>query len=332
MLESIQPLSPIPPLEEIAKRLNGPISDTPPDIIPGLLPKHGQLVIAGETNIGKSLIALEICSSLMTGTPLWGGLTPVSPAKKVLYILGEHYAEIIQRLLRVTKLPMPDNGFILGPEQLGYDKWLVQNGKPNIQGISKFQKWAEGIDLLVWDPLASFLIGSGETENDNITMRLVLDTMSLISQKAGSSCLVLAHQGKPSIDKMGNEHTRTKYAIRGASAIEDAATNIFYLGRAESNSSAAHQSSSKVLSLVCRKYKGHAPDEYKLLRSSETLTHCLLDNDKAFVDVRRIETLSKIARLQAAFPGMAYNDVIRGISAIQDMSETTVRRYLGLVK
>lgn len=322
------PLVPVPSLEEIATPITAPITEGPPDIIPGLLPRRGQLVIAGETDIGKSLVALEICSSLITGTPLWGELQPTMQARKILYILGEHYNEVIQRLWAVTKLPMTDQVFLLGPEQVGYDKWLVANGRPNLQSVGKFKKWSEGVDLIVFDPFAAFVTGV-DVENDNVQMRLVLDTMSLIAQSSGASCLVLAHQGKPMMDKFGQEHARKSYAIRGASAIEDAATNIFYMGRAEGTSSAASKAGEmNILALTRRKYKGIAPTEYRLLRDPGTLCHTLLGN-RPFVEVQKIAAAAHVARYQSAFPNASFADSIKAVAVFQNVSERTIRRYLG---
>lgn len=324
--------SPIPSVYDVAIPLISPVQEGPPDLIPGFLPRHGTLVIAGETNIGKSLVALEAVSSLITGKPLWGELQPNKQLKKVLYILGEHHNETIQRLWQHTKLPMNDQVLLLGPEALGYDKWLVTGGKPNLQAINKFKKWAEGMDLLVFDPFSSFVCGA-DAENDNLTMRLVLDSMGLISQSVDASCLVLAHQGKPQIDQFGQERSRKSYAIRGASAIEDAATNIFYMGKALGHSEAAIRSSSdaQILALTKRKYKGEAPNEFRLLRDEGTLTHTLLGN-RPFVDVRRIATQAKVGKLQAAFPEMPFEDVIKCVSALQDVSTLTIKRDLGMVK
>lgn len=317
----------IPSLDQVAVRLTDPVQEGPPDVIPGLLPKHGQLVIAGETDIGKSLVALEICSTLVVGRPLWGELEPTAKAKKILYVLGEHYNAVIQRLWAVTRLPMTNDVYLIGPEQLAFDKWLVQQGKPNIQALNKFKRWAEGVDLIVFDPLSAFVTGI-DAENDNLQMRLVLDTMSLVAQSAGASCIVLAHQGKPMMDKFGNENARKSYAIRGASAIEDAATNIFYMNKADGSSSAAH-GTDKVVQLVRRKYKGVAPEKYTLMRSPDTLTHTLLNSNRPFVEAKRIETQAEFTRLQMAFPEMQTVEVIRAIAALHQVSEQTVRRHLG---
>lgn len=328
-MQQFESAGPIPALEDLAIRMTAPPEQDQTDWIPGLLPLKGELVIAGETNVGKSLSAIEICSSLSTGRPLWGELEPTHTARKILYVLGEHYSTIIQRLWSVTQLPMSDNVWILGPEQLSYDKWLVAGGKPNLQAINKFKKWSEGADLIVFDPFSAFVTGI-DVENDNIQMRLVLDTMSLIAQSAGASCIVLAHQGKPMMDRFGQEHSRKSYAIRGASAIEDAATNIFYMGKATGESEAAQKASGgQIFELVKRKYKGPAPDKFRLLRDTETLTHALLGN-RPFAEVISIDRQAKVAKLQGAFPEMAFKDVIKAVAAIQGCSEITIKRDLGI--
>jgi len=328
---SISPITfhstPIPSLEEIGIPLISPVEEGPEDIIPGLLPRQGSMVLAGATNVGKTLVALEICSSLITGNLLWGELEPTIRAKKILYVLGEHYNAVVQRLWAHTKLPMTDQVFLIGPEQLGYDKWMVAQGKPNPVSIAKLSRWAEKCDLIVFDPLAAFLTGV-DAENDNVQMRLVLDTMSLVTQASGASCIILAHQGKPAIGANGQEFAKKAYAIRGASAIEDAATNIFYMNAAEGTSAASMESRDhKVFILKCRKYKGLSVDEFKLMRDPNRLTHTLLGN-RPFTEVRRIETQAKLARIGNAFPDLRQAEIIKMMSASEGMSEETIRRYL----
>lgn len=321
--------TPVPDKEwaTVGEPITSPIKPGPPDLIPGLLPKQGQLVVAGETNIGKSLIALEICSSLITGDALWGELVPTSKAKRILYVLGEHYNEVIKRLWQKTQLKMTDDVHLYGPEDLGANKWLVQNGKQNLEGMQHLIKAATGCDLIVFDPLAAFFVGT-DSENDNPGMRVVLDTVSTISQDAGASCLILAHQGKPSMGKDGQEYSRTKYAIRGASSVEDAATNIFYMGQLQGTSAAAATASAgQLFALRKRKYKGEAPDEYQLLRHRDNLTHTILGN-RPFSEARKIDTQAKITRLQIAFPDMSLKEVIKMVAVSEGFHENTIRGYL----
>jgi hypothetical protein len=315
----------IPSLEDIAVPITGPITEGEPDIIPGFLPRGGQLVIAGETNVGKTLIALEVCSALTTGFPLWGAdyLQPTTPVNKILYVLGEHYNEVIQRLWRKTNLPMSENVWLIGPDKLMGDKWLITNGKTNLPAIDKFCKWAEGADLIVFDPLAAFVSGV-DAENDNVQMRAVLDTMSIITQTSGAACMILAHQGKPQQDRFGNENARKKYAIRGASAIEDAATNIFYMSHGDPS---AATKDFDLFTLTKRKYKGEAPDEYRLIRDRHTLCHTLL-GDRPMVEVRKIDTQSIVGRVRHAFPEMKVGEVYRLMAAVQNVDERTIERYM----
>lgn len=325
------PNSPIPSLEEIAIHITDPIEEGPPDLIPGLLPRHGQLLITGETETGKSLISLEICSSLITGTSLWGELTPTHRASRILYVLGEHYAGIIQGLWRKTQLPFNDQVFLLAPEQLKNEKYLVTSGVPNKAALARYSQWAQGCDLIIFDPLSAF--GTGIDENDSNSMRMLLDQMSLVAQVNHAACLINAHKGKPFIDKMGHEHARQSYATRGASGTEDAATNIFYLNRVEGDSKAAREVPAEyagmIFELVKRKYKGLAPDKYRLLRNPETFVHTLLGS-RPFVDVQRTATESAYTRLKLAFPQLTLDEVITAIAKVRDTKETIIKRHLGL--
>lgn len=308
--------------------ITSPIKPGPPDLIPGLVPKSGQLVIAGETDIGKSLVALEICSSLITGSALWGEIEPNEKLGKILYILGEHYNEVIKKLWAKTQLPMTDDVHLVGPEDLKANKWLVQNGKQNLEAIQNLTALAKGVDLVVFDPLAAFFVGT-DAENDNPGMRVVLDTMSTITQSVGASCLILAHQGKPTLGKNGEEFNRTKYAIRGASSVEDAATNIFYMGHLTGGSGAASGvDANRLFGIRKRKYKGEAPDEYKLIRDRDKLTHTILGN-RPFVEARRSDVQAKYARLVAQHPDMKPKEVYKILSLTENLHENTIRNYLG---
>jgi hypothetical protein len=129
--------------------------------------------------------------------------------------------------------------------------------------------------------------------------------------------------------RTGQERARKSYAIRGASAIEDAATNIFYMERADGTSDVAEKvaKDATIVSLQRRKYKGIAPAEYKLYRDPGNLTHTLLGN-RPFAEVKRMDTAQKYARLRHGFPGMSEPNVIKAISLVQGVSEQTIKNHL----
>lgn len=312
----------IPPLEQIAVRIDDPIPPGPAEVFDGLLPKGGQLVIAGPTNSGKSLIGIEICSAFITGIPLWGALTPSSRATKILYVLAEHQNSVIQKLYQKTQLSLQGGDvFLLGPEQLSYNKWLVSKGQPNLQAIEKFKRWADGCDLIVWDPFSAFVTGE-DAEQDNITMRLALDIMGSVCQSTGATCLVLAHQGKPQMDSTGKEHSRKSYAIRGASSVEDAATCIYYLNTTDEPAT---------FELQCRKYKGEAPEMFRLLRDPQTLTHTLLGTNPkdAYNEARRIGLNGKLSRILSHNDKFTWRTGLQILAASEGIPEETLKKYLG---
>ena len=312
-------------LEHVAVPLISPITPGPTDVISGLIPKKGQVLISGETNVGKSLIALEICSSLVTMQPLWGEIEPNEQLKRIVYVLGEHYNEVIQRLWQLTGLPMTDQVWLLGPDKLGSDKWLVHSGRPNSGAIDKFKGWVEGADLVVFAPLSAFLCGS-DVENDNSQMRLLLDIMSGITQSAGASCLILAHQGKPSMDRFGQEHHRMTYAIRGASAIEDAATNIFYMHK-HSDIQQEGGSNPNLFRLKCRKYKGIAPDFYYLLRNEETKVHRLINSNRPNSDLKKAKVIGRVTELQIE-NSLTLTKAVEAAASEFNIGDRMVWRYL----
>lgn len=315
----------VPSLEELATPITTPLPDEPPDLLPGLIPKDDIVVITGETNIGKSLLALEIVSSLATNKPLWGELAPAKRANKVLYALGEHRTRTIVSLAQHTKLPMTDKVLVLGPEKLGADKWLVVQGRPNIAAIDKFKRWAEDVDFLVFDPLASFIVGA-DTENDNNQMRLVIEVINSICMVNGASCIVLGHSGKPSIDFKGQEHVRRTYQTRGASGTEDAATNIWYFGKAETQSKSGD---GRIYELNLRKFKGKAPEKYRLLRDADTLTHTLLNGEvKVDENILKLDAKAKFGAMLAEFPMYSRDIVIRITATALGISEETFRRRI----
>lgn len=318
----------VPSIYDLAVPITTQLPDESPDIISGLIPKDDLVVIVGPTNIGKTLLALEICSALVTGNTLWGSLKPEVKARKILYVLGEHRTRKLLDLSRKTRLELNEDILVLGPEKLGMNKYLISGGRQNVDNINMFRKWSEGMDFIVFDPLASFIVGV-DSENDNSVMRLLIETVNSISMTSGASCLLLGHMGKPSVDYVsGREFHRASYALRGASGSEDAATNIFYLQQSESN---AKQGDGKLYDLIQRKYKGDAPERYRLLRDPDTLTHTLLGNRGAYQDVQKAQLLSKIHRLQIAQPQMEYRTCIKLISAAEGLSEETVKRQIGLV-
>lgn len=271
----------------------------------------------------NTLVGLEICSSLVTGEPLWGSVIPTRKCKRILYVLGEHRNRKILELVKKTRLPMTDDVLLLGPDKLRGDKNLIVQGVPNQRVIDNFKRWVEGMDLVLFDPLSSFIAGA-DTENDNNQMRLLIESMNNVCMVAGASCIVLAHKGKPTLDQYGKEHRRHSYATRGASGTEDAFTNIWYLNKADSGL--------QDYELLQRKFKGDAPPRFHLRRNKETLTHTLLTDGSSYNDVLKREARDRVTNLRYDFPTMAEEMVHKVVASTMGIPLETLERRLGLKK
>lgn len=309
-------------LEDLAVPINSELLAEQPDIFPGFVPKDDLVCISSGTNQGKSLISVEICSSLSTGEPLWGSITPSMTAKKILYVLGEHRTRKIVSLARKTRLPF-GNVLVLGPEHLSVDKYLVSHGVVNMRSVDRFRRWADGVDFIVFDPLAAFIAGA-DVEDDSIQMRLLIETINQICMSSGASCLVLAHHGKPQMDPKGYEHHRKTYAIRGASGSEDTFTNIFYLNQSEQGPS--------VFELTMRKFKGDGHPKFKLARNRETLVHTLISDVSSQADVLKAEARAKVTNLRYDFPHLEEEMIHKLTASFMGIPVDTLERRLGMRK
>lgn len=232
-----------------------------PELIPGLLHRHACLLITGETNIGKTLIGLELAYSLLTGTPLWGKLSPTRTLKQVTFIMGEHDKETLQTQWDLLQLPPPEGLWVIPPPA----RRLVARGDTMPGHLQLYREWCQGSDLVMFDPLGAFASGE-DIENDNAQMRAVIVAMETIASPG--ALVTFAHMGKPTYDpKEGRYKRRETYATRGGSAIEDAVLDCFYL---------EHDPHEGGYLLRRRKYKGQAPGFYRLTRDPTTLRHTLV--------------------------------------------------------
>lgn len=316
------------------KLIYDPLPTDTPELIPGLLPESGAMAIVAETNIGKSLVLCEIGSALITGNLLWDSIRPNRSVEKIVYVLGEHTAAVIQGLFHRTKLPHTGDFRLVDPAGLHPYKALVVNGQQQPIAIDRMLKLTDGAGLIIFDPLAGFVQGNG-AENDNSSMRTLIDIMSFIAEKHQAACLIAAHQGKPKMDESGHEVRRTVYATRGASAVEDSLTTIFYMKKSLAVKQQQH--TSERYELIARKRKGiTATEVFKLQRDPETLRHSLLNPDTTRSAAPTIEErlilASKVQRLLESNPKFTPDTAMELAANMEGMSVETVKRWLTSVQ
>jgi RecA-family ATPase len=314
-----------PPIEVVSESIYAPLGEEPPDLIPGVLPSAGTPGIVGETNVGKSLLALEIASTMVTGNPLWGAIPPTRTINRVVYFLGEHTRRTVQELYHLTGLPKEGDIRLIGPEDLakGLGKSVVINGVLQQKVIDWFSELAQGAGLVIFDPLSAFVQGV-DAENDNTVMRTLIGSLSLVAERNDGVALILSHMGKPRIDQNGVEHRRTSYAMRGASAQEDALTHVFYF-----RSNRAVDQQQQLFELASRKFKGQSDrGKIHLVRDPLTKRHTLLDGPRPVVQAKRVQTMDRMAELATQHPEWTKTDIVKILAMEQSVDERTIWNHI----
>lgn len=256
----------------VGVHVDDPLPAADPELIPGILLKHGATGIIGEKEVGKSLVALEIQHCLLTGYPLWGSLEPTGIVDKTIHLLAEHTSyNLHQQYKRLKFQPLPTGKrlTIIGTEHLKDHKVIVSNGIRRDPAVEYYKRVVEGAGLVVFDPLAAFVQGPN-VENDNASMRTLIDAMIEISQSTGAACLILGHKGKPTLIE-GKPIRRAKYGTRGASAQEDAMTAVHYLEKTGRRTKGNEQ----IFALKPIHFKGEKRSPFHIVRNQKDLTHTL---------------------------------------------------------
>jgi RecA-family ATPase len=177
------------------------------------------MLLAGESEIGKSLMRVEWSVLLACGLPIYGMVTP--HAQTVLVFQTENSLstekERIQRIMYGYGIESVHNRIHYA--RLSWSRSLLSKEFR----ASAIKQIAEvGATVCFWDPLISFL-PSNTNENNNVAMRAALDTITYINREHKCASIVVDHFGQPG--KKGEE-IPLRYRLRGASSKRDWADTV----------------------------------------------------------------------------------------------------------
>jgi RecA-family ATPase len=218
-------------------------------LIEGLIMKGDATLIHAPGGVGKSMLGLYIALHLAAhgmdpGNPLnmIFGRFPVPKPRATLFIQAENsIAAMYQRIQAMTTgNPTLKSGvtrvFILSQYQ---DTTITGKrfSDPEfcafvVEFIKDIEKGEINIDLLIIDPLISFLDGN---ENDSVETRATLDGISRIASQAKCTPVVIHHA-----NKTGKEY-------RGSTAINDWTRNRISLKQEEGTKPDTKQKSSSLI-------------------------------------------------------------------------------------
>lgn len=182
------------------------------DICPG-----APALFAGYGYSGKTIAAQAMALAIAAGEPVWKSFA--SRQGKVIHVDFEQGGRLSRE--RYQRLAL---GMDLGPSDLGDRLALVPlpriylDGKPERVEAHLVERFT-GFDLAIIDSLKAS--SPGVDENDS-SVRRVLDAMTRASETTKCAILVIHHARKPSLNTAGG----AKMAIRGSGAIFDACGSV----------------------------------------------------------------------------------------------------------
>lgn len=170
--------------------------DEVPALIDGLLPRRGLSMLYGDSNTGKSLVALLLCSCVASGEP-FGGHEVETPGVTV-FVAMEGGGGLHKRV-RALAQQYPNRNcdrmiYLTERYSLFEDPTSANGAKALLDELRDIQKHVGHIDLLVIDMLA--IAASGANENSGEDMSKILDRLEKIEQDLTCHVLMLHHTGK----------------------------------------------------------------------------------------------------------------------------------------
>lgn len=189
------------------------LCENKPDGVPsliaqGLLPESGRLELLGETGIGKSILAMDLCFSLAMKEPIFGARRPdgepiwaVNRECKVLYLdaevgpWGNHLRLQHFYRNRAEGIELGEN-FKIITGAYSFLSLSHQKGLKNMEELIK----AEAPDVMVIDPIADY---HGEDENSSAMLTVWTALRKLQDQYKFASILVHHETDKPNYDSQG---------------------------------------------------------------------------------------------------------------------------------
>lgn len=181
---------------------------SPPWLIERTLPQAALAMLWGESNVGKSFVALDIAASVAIGNSWFKKPTTKG---RVVYVAAEGVYSFKRRIRawRQYNCVAPED-----LDNLSFAGWSLQLHKEEAVNELLRMLREDKPALVVIDTLAASALGVNEDKVDGIGP--VLDSLLRLRARLQATILVVHHTGWLDPDKKKKAHERGSSAYRGA--------------------------------------------------------------------------------------------------------------------
>jgi hypothetical protein len=185
--------------------------------------KGGQLLLVGQSGVGKSSLTVQAAMTWALGLPFFG-ITPARPLKS-LYIQAENdegdMAEIVQGVMShvVAKSGMPqDEALRLLNDNLEFVRVTAAAGE-EFGAVVRDLVRERSVDLVFGDPLLSFV--GDDISQQSVASRFLRGVLNPLAFEFGFAWVWSHHTGKPQSDSKSRAHWNANdYAYIGLGSSE----------------------------------------------------------------------------------------------------------------
>ncbi len=307
-------------------------------IIEGLILKGDLNLIHAPGGLGKSMLALHIALHLAAhGTdpknPLGTifGRFPVPKARTSLFIQAENSTAAMNHRIQAmtTGNPTLKNGLSKVLVLSQYEDTTITGKRFSdpefcnfvVEHIKEIEEGGIKIDLLIIDPLISYLDGN---ENDSVQTRATLDGISRIAGQAKVTPVLIHHANKG-----GKEY-------RGSTAINDWTRNRISLTPVEGTKPVSKQKSeslipklkkSKLIKVTHEKCNNFELFDSFLLEMGSDLNFRLAEKQLSEKDIENCEQVVQVLKDLGGSAG-SQNVLAKAYGEAVDSSEATAKRHI----
>ena len=251
----------------------------PEELITGLVPSGGVMVLAGAPGLGKSFIALSWAAAVAEGSSWFGKAVRQAP---VVYVLGEGWGGFGRRITaweQANQHVISEQLHFVNGVRLGID---FSDGESVDQLIERVEAVEPG--LIVVDTFS--MLARVSNENDNAEVAAVMANISKVVSETGATVMLVHHV------------TKTTGSVRGASAFVGNADTVVMVK--EEGTTAAEKKGFFIT--TDRAYDGKQRDGMaETLRGFSVASPGVLERDGAVAEQRQQMDAAKAA----AFAAMA---------------------------